>query len=195
MMRATNCGLFNNNMISYHYVTLYLYLFFTNNNCIRRVFKIVLQGQHFKPPPFLKRSTRSICVYLARADLNCYFILHTDFYSILLDKQFSIKKVSIVLQGQQLYPSFNLKVACVCLARAAYNTSHYPLATKSCTVLAFSGYCIAWGGAASLPVTMMLVAFLCPHLYWAEYFYVANDLKLFFINLFCYQFSDLVYYN
>ena len=102
MMRATNCGPFNNNMISYHYVTLYLYLLFTNNNCIRRIFKVVLQGQHFKTPPFLKRSTS---VYFAGADLNCYFILHTDFYNILLDQQFSIKKVSIVLEGQQLYPS------------------------------------------------------------------------------------------
>ena len=62
-----------------------------------------------------------------------------------LTSNFSIKKVSIVLQGQQLYSSFNLKVASVCLAGAAYNTSHYPLATKSCIVLAFSGYCIAWG--------------------------------------------------
>ena len=26
--------------------------------------------------------------------------------------------------------------------------------------------------------------FLCPHLYWAEYFYVANVVKLIFINLF-----------
>ena len=115
MMRAINCGPFNNNMISYHYVTLHLYLLFTINNCIRRVFKIVLQGQHFKTPPFLKRSTRSTCVYLAGADLNCSFILHRDFYSILLDQQFSIKKVSIVLQGQQLYPSFNLK-GCLCMS-------------------------------------------------------------------------------
>ena len=29
-----------------------------------------------------------------------------------------------------------------------------------------------------------LFAFLCPHLYWAEYFYVANVLKVVFINLF-----------
>ena len=39
------------------------------------------------------------------------------------------------------------------------------------------------------------LAFLCPHLYWADYFYVANVLNVFFISLFCYQFSDLAYYN
>ena len=31
----------------------------------------------------------------------------------------------------------------------------------------------------------LLCPFLCPHLYWAEYFYVANVVKVFFINLFC----------
>ena len=91
-------------------------------------------------------------MYILQEQISIVTLFYTQiFYSILLDQQFSIKKVTIVLQGQQLYPSFNLKVACVCLARAAYNTSHYPLATKSYIVLAFSGYCIAWGGAASLP--------------------------------------------
>ena len=44
-------------------------------------------------------------------------------------------------------------------------------------------------------VVVFFLAFLCPHLYWADYFYVANVLNVFFINLFCYQFSDLAYYN
>ena len=83
-------------------------------------------------------------------------------YSLLLDQQFSKKRVSIVLQGQQLYSSFNLKVARVCLAGTAYHASHNSLATKSSIVLVFSGYCIAWGGAASLPVTMMLLAVFVP---------------------------------
>ena len=32
---------------------------------------------------------------------------------------------------------------------------------------------------------LVLCPFLCPHLYWAEYFYVANVVKVFFISLFC----------
>ena len=117
-------------------------------------------------------------------------MLHTYFYRILLDQQFSIRRVPIILQGQQFYRFFILKVACLCLAGAAYSTSHYSLATTSCIILVFSGYCIAWGGAASLPVKMMLLAFLYPHLYWAEYFYVVNVLKVFLINLFCYQLCE-----
>ena len=31
----------------------------------------------------------------------------------------------------------------------------------------------------------LYLAFLCPHLYWAEYFYLANVVKVFLINLFC----------
>ena len=33
---------------------------------------------------------------------------------------------------------------------------------------------------------MMPLAFLCPHLYWAEYFYVANVVKVFFDKLILY---------
>ena len=52
--------------------------------------------------------------------------------------------------GSSFNPSFILAVTCVCLAGAAYNKYLYSLVTKFGTVLVFSGYCIAWGGAASL---------------------------------------------
>ena len=36
-----------------------------------------------------------------------------------------------------------------------------------------------------LVLMSLYLAFLCPRLYWTEYFYVANVVKVFSINLFC----------